>query len=35
MAQWVKMITTKIEDLSLIPETHEIEGEKEHTQVVL
>lgn len=35
IAQWVKVITTKLEDLSLIPGTHKIEGEKGHTQVVL
>lgn len=35
MVQWVKVITTKLEELSLIPGTHEIEGEKGHPQVIL
>jgi hypothetical protein len=29
MAQWVKVLVAKPEDLSLIPKTHMVEGETE------
>lgn len=35
MAQWVKVIAAKPDDLTLIPRTHEVKGEKEVPQIVL
>lgn len=34
MAQWIKALDTKPENLSLFPETHTVEGEHQLPQVV-
>lgn len=35
MAQWVEVLATRLEDLSLIPETYAVGGEKCQLQVIL
>lgn len=35
MAQWVKVLIAKADDLSLISETHVVEGKNKLLQVVL
>lgn len=35
MAQWGEVLATKLEDLSLIPETYTVGGEKCQLQVIL